>query len=211
MDFGLLCHPTMPAPSTFSESSPPHLPAISESSSRKSKVRWHPRQIAPTVAPAVRGHLPRGPDETHGSSGFELVIGRWPPGYLKGVCPIHNRFAAVYSQVGDFRKKLVRTWPMKANVLVEKLGKKKYRATTSQPIPLETEGTSQDDALERLYELAKKRLASGQLIQMNLPDGPATNPWQAYAGIWKDHPEFDAFLENIAEYRRGVNRPGSST
>ena len=30
---------------------------------------------------------------------------------------------------------------------------------------------------------------------MNLPGASATNPWQAFAGIWKDHPEFDAFLE----------------
>jgi hypothetical protein len=64
---------------------------------------------------------------------------------------------------------------MKATVLVEKVGKKKYRATTSQPIPLETEGASRDEALERLYELAKKRLAAGQLVQMNLPDTPETN------------------------------------
>jgi hypothetical protein len=45
---------------------------------------------------------------------------------------------------------------------------------------------------------------------MNLPDTSATNPWQAFAGIWHDHPDFDAFLQNIAEYRRLVNRPGSS-
>jgi hypothetical protein len=100
---------------------------------------------------------------------------------------------------------------MKATVFVEKVGKKKFRATTSQPIPLETEGASQDEALERLYELAKKRLAAGQLIQMNLPDTPQTNPWQAVAGIWKDHPEFDAFLENIAAYRRSRNRPRRSS
>ena len=99
---------------------------------------------------------------------------------------------------------------MKATVFVEKVGKKKYRASTSQPVPLETEGASQDEALDRLYELAKSRLAAGQLILMNLPDPPATNPWQSYAGIWKDHPEFDSFLESIAEYRRSVNRPGSS-
>jgi hypothetical protein len=100
---------------------------------------------------------------------------------------------------------------MKATVFVEKVGKKKFRATTSQPLSLETEGASQDEALERLYELAKKRLAAGQLIQMNLPDTSATNPWQAFAGIWKDHPDFDAFLENIAEYRRSADQPDPSS
>jgi hypothetical protein len=99
---------------------------------------------------------------------------------------------------------------MNATVFVEKVGKKKYRATTSHPVPLETEGVSQDEALERLYELAKKRLAAGQLFQMNLPGASATNPWQSFAGIWKDHPDFDAFVENIAEYRRAANRPDSA-
>jgi hypothetical protein len=100
---------------------------------------------------------------------------------------------------------------MKTTVFVEKVGKKKYRATTSQPVLLETEGATQDEALERLYELAKKRMASGKLIQMNFPDTPGTNPWQAFAGIWKDHPEFEEFLENIAEYRQSSNRPDSSS
>ena len=99
---------------------------------------------------------------------------------------------------------------MNATVFVEKVGRKKYCATTSQPIPLETEGASQDEALERLYELAKKRLASGQLFQMKLPGMSATNPWQTFAGFWKDHPDFDAFLENIAEYRRAANGPDST-
>jgi hypothetical protein len=35
---------------------------------------------------------------------------------------------------------------MQATVFVEKVGKKKYRATTSQPLSLETEGASQDEA-----------------------------------------------------------------
>jgi hypothetical protein len=39
---------------------------------------------------------------------------------------------------------------MKATVFVEKVGKKKYRATASQPVLLEMEGATQDEALERL-------------------------------------------------------------
>ncbi len=100
---------------------------------------------------------------------------------------------------------------MKATVFVEKIGRRKYRATTSQPVPLETEGTSQDEALERLRELARKRLAGGQLFQINLGDTSGTNPWQAFAGVWKDHPDYDAFLENIAEYRRSVDRSDTSS
>jgi hypothetical protein len=95
---------------------------------------------------------------------------------------------------------------MKATVLIERVRANKYRATTAQPIPLESEGASPDEALARLVEVAKKRLATGQLVELDLPAEPAGNPWQAYAGVWKDHPDFDAFVANVKRYRRSVNR-----
>ena len=94
---------------------------------------------------------------------------------------------------------------MKTMVFVEKIGKKKYRATTSQPVPLESEGASKDEALARLFDLAKTRLAAGQLVQLNIPDATDSNPWRTYAGIWKDHPDFDEFLQSIADNRRSVD------
>lgn len=98
---------------------------------------------------------------------------------------------------------------MNATVLVERVGKARYRASTSQPIPLQTEGKSQEEAVKRLQKLARKRLAAGALIQISIP-GPESNPWQEYAGIWKNHPDFDAFLNNIAEYRQSANRTSSN-
>jgi hypothetical protein len=98
---------------------------------------------------------------------------------------------------------------MNATVFVEKVGKKKFRATTVQPVLMEAEGASQDEALERLHALAKKRLAEGALFQMSLSDVPSGNPWQAFAGIWQDHPDFDAFRGNIEAYRRSKNRSRS--
>jgi hypothetical protein len=94
---------------------------------------------------------------------------------------------------------------VKAAVLVEKVSEKKYRASTSQPIPLQTEGRTRAEAVKRLCALARKRLAAGEWRHVSLPGPPQTNPWLAYAGIWKDHPDFDDFLQNIAEYRREVN------
>ena len=98
---------------------------------------------------------------------------------------------------------------MRATVLIEKVGKK-YRASTSQPISLESEGKSGDEALERLLDLAGKRITAGQLLEITLPGTAEVNPWQTFAGIWKNHPDYDAFLKNIAEYRRSVNRPSAS-
>jgi len=94
---------------------------------------------------------------------------------------------------------------VKAAVLIEKLGKNKYRASTSQPIALESEGRSRDEAVKRLCALARKRLASAEWQQVALPGPPEANPWIAFAGMWKDHPDFDDFLTNIEAYRRATN------
>jgi hypothetical protein len=99
---------------------------------------------------------------------------------------------------------------VKAAVLVEKLGAHKYRASTAQPIPLETKGRTREEAVKRLCALARKRLAAGEWQQVSLPGPPQSNPWVAYAGIWRDHPDFGDFLKNIAEYRRAVDRTRSS-
>jgi hypothetical protein len=70
---------------------------------------------------------------------------------------------------------------------------------------LESEGRSSDEAVKRLCALARKRLAAGQLQHVEMPGPPQSNPWIAYAGIWKDHPDFDDFLKNIVDHRRAVN------
>ena len=70
------------------------------------------------------------------------------------------------------------TWvkSMKTAILVEKLGANKYRASTSQPISLESEGRSRDEAVKRLCALAHKRLAAGEWQEVFLPGPPDTNP-----------------------------------
>jgi hypothetical protein len=43
------------------------------------------------------------------------------------------------------------------------------------------------------------RLSAGEWQQISLPGPPETNPWIDFAGVWKDHPDFDEFVDNIAE------------
>src|SRR5262245_30361081 len=94
---------------------------------------------------------------------------------------------------------------MKTAVLIEKLATKRYRASTAQPIALQTVGRTRDEAVQRLCALARKRLSAGEWLQVSLPGPPQANPWIAYAGIWKDHPDIDDFVKNIAAYRRAGN------
>jgi predicted RNase H-like HicB family nuclease len=93
---------------------------------------------------------------------------------------------------------------MKMTVLIERLDEGRYRASTSHPITIESEGCSRDEAVERLRDQAAQRLSGGELVQVQIPGAPDANPWLSYAGIWKDHADFDAVMENISEYRRTV-------
>ena len=86
-------------------------------------------------------------------------------------------------------------------MLVEQLEDHKYRASTGYPLAIESEGRSRDEAVEQLREQALERLKRSELVQVSIADEHDINPWVRYAGLWKDHPDFDAFLENIAEYR----------
>lgn len=91
---------------------------------------------------------------------------------------------------------------MHATVLVERIGKGKYRASTAQPIALASNGKSREQAIRRLQRLANKRLSAGELIQIDLVSSAPDNPWKKFAGIWKDHPEFEAFAADVAACRR---------
>lgn len=81
-------------------------------------------------------------------------------------------------------------------VLVEKVGKQKYRASTAQPIVVEAGGRTRDEAVERPGALVRKRLAEGELVEISLNGTREDNPWPAFAGVWQDHPDWDAFLKN---------------
>jgi hypothetical protein len=41
------------------------------------------------------------------------------------------------------------------------------------------------------------------MVRLEIPEVAVPHPWIPFAGIWKDHPDFDAVLEHIAaEHRR---------
>ena len=81
---------------------------------------------------------------------------------------------------------------MQVTVFVEQLDDQTYRAETAQPIVLVTEGRTRDEAIERLQVLAQQRLTAGDMVRLEIPEVAAPHPWAPFAGIWKDHPDFDA-------------------
>ncbi len=90
---------------------------------------------------------------------------------------------------------------MQLTILVERIDEQTYRAETAQPVSLATQGRTRKEAVERLCELAKQRLSTGEVVQIEISAVADPHPWVPFAGVWKDHPEFDAFLDTIAEQR----------
>jgi hypothetical protein len=91
---------------------------------------------------------------------------------------------------------------MQVTVFVEQLDEQTYRAETTQPIALVTEGRTRDEAIEQLRVLAQRRLTAGEMVRLDLTEVAVPHPWVPFAGIWKDHPELDIVLEHIAAERR---------
>ncbi len=94
---------------------------------------------------------------------------------------------------------------MQVTVFVERLDAQTYRAATTQPITLVTEGRTRDEAIERLRALAQQRLTEGEMMCLEIPEVAVPHPWVPFAGIWKDHPDLDTVLEHIAETRRHLD------
>lgn len=98
---------------------------------------------------------------------------------------------------------------MQLTIWVERIDEQTYRAEIAQPVSLAAQGCTREEAVERLCELAKQRLSTGDVIQLDLSVETATHSWAPFAGIWKDHPEFDAWRNTLAEQRRQLDKTES--
>ena len=94
---------------------------------------------------------------------------------------------------------------MNLTVLVEQVNAQKYRAETAQPIALVAEGSSRDEAVDRLRKAAQDRLAAGELVRIEIQGVSEPHPWLPFAGIWKDNPDVDSVMDHIAEHRRQID------
>lgn len=88
-------------------------------------------------------------------------------------------------------------------VLIERVGKGRFRATSGEPLPASVEARTRDAALAKLRAEVGKRLRDGaELISVDLGAPARVNPWTEYAGMFKDDPWMDDWKRAMAEYRR---------
>jgi hypothetical protein len=94
---------------------------------------------------------------------------------------------------------------MDVSVMLEHVDNNGFRATAFIPAPLVAEAPTRREAVDRIRTMIHQRLSNVELIQVEVPVGPASNPWLAIAGTWRDNPDLDQVVENISAYRREVD------
>jgi predicted RNase H-like HicB family nuclease len=92
---------------------------------------------------------------------------------------------------------------MKLPVYLEKVKGDGYRASTLAHDRFSADGATREEALERLRRLVAEHMERGELLDLEIGEGP--DPWLGFAGVWKDDPHIDDFVEAMREYRRQVD------
>jgi len=99
---------------------------------------------------------------------------------------------------------------MRLTVFVEPTSDGNFVASTSQPIFLQSRASSPDKAVQELQKLAEERLAGGKCLDVTIATNSEKIPWLKFAGIWKDHPDIEDYLDNVSQYRVSSNETSAS-
>ena len=67
------------------------------------------------------------------------------------------------------------------------------------------EGTNRETAIASLQKVLHDRLSRAEIIYLDMPKPTLENPLMKYAGMFKDDPQFDQVLAEIAAYRRELD------
>jgi predicted RNase H-like HicB family nuclease len=92
---------------------------------------------------------------------------------------------------------------MQIPVLVERVKGNGYRARGTEPFAVSAKGSTREEALAKLQAKIETRLNKGtELVGLDI--GPQPHPWMEFAGMFKDDPGIDDWVQSMAEYRQQV-------
>jgi len=93
-------------------------------------------------------------------------------------------------------------------VLVEPVLNNGFRAVCGEPLRLESEAPTREEALQKLRQLIERRMAAGaEFVAVNI--APSGHPLATFAGMLKDEPLVEPWKQAMADYR--AKRDSSST
>ena len=93
---------------------------------------------------------------------------------------------------------------MQISVLVEPVANNGYRARGGEPVPLEAEGATPEEAIDKFKAQLRDRLSNGAKL-VTVEVDPEVHPLAKFAGMFKDDPYFAEVIEIMAENRRKMD------
>lgn len=93
---------------------------------------------------------------------------------------------------------------MKIAVVVERVKGNGYRARGADPFAITARGATRNEALRKLHEKIQARLKRGMEV-VTLDVGTESNPWEKFAGMFKDDPWIEEWKKAMASYRKKLD------
>ena len=97
---------------------------------------------------------------------------------------------------------------MTYDVLVTRKANKFIACVRQWPV-IVVEGESEAEVLRQAQADLQALLAGGRMIQLELDAKPETHPWQLFAGMFADDPDWEAFQASMHQDREEVERTGA--
>lgn len=95
---------------------------------------------------------------------------------------------------------------MTLNILVQPQPENGFLAKVLSWPEISVAGKTKEEALHRIKAELDLKLAGGEIVRLNYQPQADTHPWMKFAGMWKEDPTFDDFLEEIRVYREELDK-----
>ena len=94
---------------------------------------------------------------------------------------------------------------MDISVVVEKVADNGYQATSYVPTHVVAQGSTREEALDRLCDQLRGRLSHAEVVTLSVPLLGDAHPWKSIASSWREHPDRSQIEQNLQEYRQQVD------
>jgi predicted RNase H-like HicB family nuclease len=92
---------------------------------------------------------------------------------------------------------------MTYQVFVQQLAEEEYRAVPLVFPDIVAAGKTRDEALTNLRSVLDARLAQGEIVSIEV--GAPEHPWLKGAGLFKNDPTYNDFMNEVEAYRREID------
>ena len=82
----------------------------------------------------------------------------------------------------------------------------KFVARVCQWPAMVAESDTEEEALRKVQANIQSLVAGGRIVQLEVDIQLEEHPWQQFAGMFADDPDWEAFQASIREYREEIDR-----